>query len=215
MSLDVKALQRALNAFTKRYLRGVTPLIVDGDKGHATNRRIMTCKYYLGYGEKRDGDVTSKFLLRLRHPHSSEHSPASMRRTGAKRRVAQRARALGEQFKPVVAKDVTRFDGVPCAIWLAKKLQKARDAGRWKGKLVSGWRSPAYSESLCRRMCGAPSCPGRCAGRKSNHSGAVYPAGAVDVSDYRVFEQECKRLNLGIKNELDERDPVHFSVSGH
>jgi len=43
----------------------------------------------------------------------------------------------------------------------------------------------------------------------------VFPAGAVDVTDYATFEAECARLTLGIKNELDARDPVHFSVSGH
>lgn len=212
----VRELQKALNAFTKKYLRGVTPLLEDGVKGHATDVRVQSVKWYLGYGKTRTANsptASAKFWTALRSPKARSLG-VSVLRAGAARRVRQRARATSESFKATVAPNVTRFDGVPCAIWLAKRLQKARDAGKWKGKLVSGYRSPAYSESLCRRMCGAPSCPGRCAGRASNHSGSVYPAGAVDVSDYGTFRAECARLDLGIKNALDARDPVHFSVSG-
>lgn len=210
----ISEIQKALNAFTSKYLRGVTPLVVDGKKGKLTNTRIRTAKFYVGYGDKRDSKVTDLFLHRIRHPHSSHKTPRSLLVTGARRRARQRARWAGLQFRATVSPNVTRFDGVPCAIWLAKKLQAARNAGRWKGRLVSGWRSPAYSESLCRAMCGAPRCPGRCAGRSSNHSGSVYPAGAVDVSDYETFAAEAKRLGLGIHNSLGAQDPVHFSVSG-
>lgn len=113
------------------------------------------------------------------------------------------------------ATGVTRFDGVPVAAWMVPYLEWARRNG-WRGQLVSGWRDPAYSESLCRRMCGAPSCPGRCAGRASNHAGSVQPHGAVDVSDYYTFGRLMQRCPIQprIYNALGARDPVHFSVSG-
>lgn len=111
---------------------------------------------------------------------------------------------------------VTRYDGVPVAAWMVPYLQWARENG-WRGQLVSGWRDPAYSEGLCRRMCGAPSCPGRCAGRKSNHSGSEKPHGAIDVSEYYHFGRLMERCPLRpqLVNRLGARDPVHFSISGN
>lgn len=113
------------------------------------------------------------------------------------------------------AQGVTRYDGVPVAAWMVPYLQWARENG-WRGRLVSGWRDPQYSRNLCMRMCGAPSCPGRCAGTSSNHSGSTPGRGAVDVSDYVTFERLMARCPISPKliNRLDARDPVHFSVSG-
>lgn len=114
------------------------------------------------------------------------------------------------------ATGVTRYDGVPVAAWMVPYLQWARAHG-WRGRLVSGWRDPNYSRALCMRMCGRPSCPGRCAGLNSNHVGAKKPHGAVDVSDYTVFGKLMQRCPLEPKliNRLGVRDPVHFSVSGN
>lgn len=109
---------------------------------------------------------------------------------------------------------VGTFDGKPCANWIIPWLEKSRRAG-WDGYLVSGWRDPDYSEQLCYAMCGAPSCPGRCAGRSSNHSGSEYPAGAVDVSDFYNFGAIQKRIGSPLINDLGPADPVHFSISGH
>ena len=94
--------------------------------------------------------------------------------------------------------------------WLQKSVERG-----WDGRLSSAYRSPEYSESLCRNMCGAPSCPGRCAGRASNHSGSAYPGGAIDVyPEYAQFEAIQKQIGSPLQNQLDDRDPVHFSVSG-
>jgi hypothetical protein len=65
--IDVERLQASLNRFTNRWLENVAPLIVDGDKGFLTNRRIMTVKWYLGYLGERDGRVTSRFRQRTAH----------------------------------------------------------------------------------------------------------------------------------------------------
>lgn len=101
-------------------------------------------------------------------------------------------------------------------------LQRYVDEG-WDGNLSSGYRTPGYSESLCLNMCNAPSCPGRCAGRSSNHSGADGPGkkgndswGAIDVApEYVKFEAIGVRINSPLINRLDYRDPVHFSVTGN
>ncbi|MGH7267343.1 MAG: hypothetical protein ACREMB_21185 [Candidatus Rokuibacteriota bacterium] len=111
------------------------------------------------------------------------------------------------------ASGVGTFDGRACAAWIIPWLEKSRRAG-WRGYLVSGYRSPEYSESLCYSMCGAPSCPGRCAGRASNHAGSAYPAGAVDVSDYANFGAIQRRIGSPLINALGAQDPVHFSISG-
>jgi hypothetical protein len=134
-----------------------------------------------------------------------------MRERGEDRRRKQRREA---QHPPARA-GVVLFDGRPCAAWLAPYLEWARGRG-WKGTLVSGWRDPAYSEQLCRQICGAPSCPGRCAGRASNHSGNAKPSGALDVSDYQRFGQLMHQCPFSprIFNALGAKDPVHFSASG-
>lgn len=101
--------------------------------------------------------------------------------------------------------------------WLARYRKHG-----WDGELSSGGRSPEYSESLCRAMCGAPSCPGSCAGRASNHAGSDGPGkkgndswGAIDVfPDYVRFERIGFEIDSPLWNDLDERDPVHFSVTG-
>ena len=96
--------------------------------------------------------------------------------------------------------------------WIVPWLHKSWEAG-WRGAVNSGWRSPAYSTQLCMNMCGAPSCPGKCAGAASNHSGSNYPAGAIDVSDYDNFERIQFRIGSPLRNALPY-DPVHFSISG-
>jgi hypothetical protein len=117
---------------------------------------------------------------------------------------------------PANATGFATFDGKTVAAWMVPWLEKSRAAG-WHGVVVSGVRTPEYSEQLCYNMCGAPSCPGLCAGRASNHNmsaGQGYPAGALDVSDYNTFETIQFRIGSPLRNDLPI-DPVHFSVSGH
>lgn len=96
--------------------------------------------------------------------------------------------------------------------WMVPYLNAAMKRG-WDGNLSSGYRSPAYSESLCQNMCGAPSCPGVCAGTSSNHSGDSFPGGAIDVVDYGKFGQIMAQIHAPLKNALPA-DQVHFSFSG-
>lgn len=216
-----KQVQHDLNAFTKKYLRKVTPLIVDGEFGHHTLVRIQSVKFYIGYGRTRGANstkVTPKFLRALASPKGG-FLGVQVLRAGRARRIRQRARAAQQHVEANLTRGVTTFDGIPVAKWLVPYLKWARANG-WKGRLVSGWRSPAYSESLCYRMCGAPRCPGTCAGRSTNHSGSApppaHPSGALDVSDYYNFANVIARCPLRprIFNALP-RDRVHFSATGN
>lgn len=211
---EVRRLQKSLNRFTERHLDGVGPIIVDGIKGHATARRIVTVKYHLGYTGKaqRSATVKSEFVRRMRHPRSPRYSNPAMLARAIARRAKQRKAA---KASAAPRSGVATFDGRPVAAWLKPYLDWARQNG-WRGTLNSGFRDPAYSEKLCMSMCGAPSCPGRCAGRASNHAGSSNPAGAIDVSDYVTFAQLMRRCPYSprIFNALGAQDPVHFSASG-
>lgn len=116
----------------------------------------------------------------------------------------------------------TWLDGHEVPIWIAEILIAARNAGAWKGVVISGVRTPQHSEELCLQMCGAPSCPGRCAGRSSNHAmpptgtGREYE-GAVDVTDYVGLRNYCREHNLPLRGggEVLPADLPHFSHNGN
>jgi hypothetical protein len=132
---------------------------------------------------------------------------------------ARKVRWYREHRDPKPPKDfeaVVTFDGKPCAHWIAKILKAARESGVWRGGLNSGYRSPEYSEQLCYQICGAPTCPGRCAGRSSSHSGSKFPNGAADVSDPEGLEAFCRSHNRPLRGlVLGPTDPWHFSRTGH
>jgi len=219
--MKTRELQRELNMFTNRALEYFTPLRVDGKRGPATDHRIQVVKYYLGYQRKyRTGSNAAKidgeFLRRLRHPgdRKSYKSEGAYRR-GIHRRRWQRAHASPP--KPPVMKKfgIGMYDGRPVANAAIPYMQWARQHG-WHGRLVSGWRSRAYSQHLCYAMCGAPQCPGRCAGVATNHVYSQPDRFAIDVSDYGTFGALMGRCPIRpvLHNFLGARDPVHFSPSG-
>ncbi len=153
----VKDLQSALNRFTSKYLENVSPLIVDGVEGPSTKKRLRRVKYYLGYrgAEQRSASYTPKLLRHMAHPRSPRHAnPAKLARALARRRKQHKLAATAA----AVTAGVATFDGKPVAAWMKPYLDWARAHG-WQGTLNSGYRTPEYSEHLCREMCGAPSCP--------------------------------------------------------
>lgn len=81
----------------------------------------------------------------------------------------------------------------------------------WRGILNSGWRSPAESTGLCIGICGAPVCPGTCAGTGSRHARCPWTDGAIDVGDQYKFDAVTPELY----NALGARDPWHMSTTGH
>lgn len=221
--VKTRELQRELNKFTRERLKFVTPLRVDGKRGPATDHRIQRVKYYLGYQRKwRTGHnayrIDGEFLRRLRHPNKkSSYKPQESRayKRAVKRRRWQRAHATPP--KPPVMKKygIGTFNGRPVANAAIPYLNWARQHG-WHGSLVSGWRSRAYSQHLCYAMCGAPACPGRCAGVNTNHVYTQPDRFAIDVSDYSNFGSLMRRCPIRpqLHNYLGARDPVHFSPSG-
>lgn len=105
-------------------------------------------------------------------------------------------------------------DGRQVSKAVGLEVERIRRGGRWKGVVVSGYRTPEHSRDLCRAMCGADSCPGRCAGVGSRHTKKGGRDGAVDVSDFWTFRAECVRLGSWLENHLPV-DPVHFSDVGN
>jgi hypothetical protein len=208
--------QRALNHFTDKYLDGVAHVMVDGKKGALTMKRIREVKYYLGYFggvNQQNSQVDKAFLERMWHPKDPRYSTPARIARGMVRRSKQRA-DWKKNHQAAKKYGVGTFDGRPVANAAIPYLQWARANG-WRGTLVSGWRDPHYSQSLCYRMCGRPSCPGLCAGLASNHVGSTPARFAVDVSDYEKFRTLMARYpGPKIWNNLPH-DRVHFSPSGN
>lgn len=102
--------------------------------------------------------------------------------------------------------------------WMIPWFDKVWNSGT-HFEIVSWYRTPEYSESLCQNMCGAPTCPGTCAGRNTNHAcpptntGVKYE-GAADVSNYYAVRAALDRFGAPLTNHLP-RDPVHVSHSGY
>lgn len=211
---DIQGQQETLNGFTTKWLSHVPPMKVDGDKGKATNSRIMLVKWMLGWGANRTAKIDAAFLHLVRHPRQLSAYPGNRanKRMMFARGMARRAK----QKTPAVPKvtGIGKIDGVRVAAWIIPKVREARRRG-WDGVVISGFRSPKYSEGLCIQICGRPVCPGRCAGRNSGHSQYRKPAGCIDVTDHVEFGQI--QADLGeprLKNLIGPSDPNHFSTSG-
>lgn len=187
-SEDVAWVQRSLNQIMG------AGLAVDGIVGPLTRAAIIAFQRSEGLAaDGIAGPITTAAL---------------QRRLASPSRPAPSAPATGA---------IGTFEGIKVATWLIPYLTWARAHG-WTGRLASGWRDPAYSEQLCMKMCGAPTCPGRCAGRSSNHSGSFKPHGAIDVTDFIRFGQlmaQCP-LTPHIFNDHNAipKDPGHFSATG-
>jgi hypothetical protein len=193
--------------------------------GAERNRDAVTAKRKRVYRNTRDrlGDNHPDTRLALRRFRESRALSVQIDETQAVLR--QRAENKLEWLKdhPLPPGDfdhdgIIVVDGVPLARGVAKEVLRIRDAGRWKGRCVSGFRTPAHSISLCMGMCGAPSCPGKCAGAASRHAHKPPQqderSGAVDLTDFITFAQECARLDSWLENHLPN-DLVHFSDIGN
>lgn len=231
---QLKLLQQALNTFFKKYLNGTKPLMVDGKIGPATRKRIRYAKYYLGQYRPTKGfdtRVNRQFMRRLGAPNNARlvigKHPQAVVNSGQRRRKTHNTLAKASTAHWSGHPGVVVYDGVQIANYLPVINDWARHTGwngiKWKGHVVSGFRTPALCTHLCIAMCGRPTCPGRCAGATSNHCGfdpTKTPTGAEDVSDYQTFRllmSHCPFDKLGapkIFNNLPI-DPVHFSPHGN
>lgn len=128
-------------------------------------------------------------------------------------------RAKKHHHAHVDGRHVVLFDGKPCAAWIANINKDARESGIWNGTMLSGVRTSAESIALCQAMCGAPACPGRCAGVNSNHNCDVckYPEGAEDVTDPAGLQAYCRSHHRPLKGDgvVLPSDINHFSHAGN
>lgn len=215
----VKDLQKAVNVILSRHRMGWMKIRPDGKLGPVTLKRVGFAAWLLG--------LDRGFTRRAQKGSVSESLQQFIRRERRRSRKdrwrkVKRRRQIGKirrlhRRKPKVKDGLTTFDGklvsAPVAFWLLR----SREAG-WKGTLLSGYRDPAYSESLCYAMCGAPSCPGRCAGRSSGHSqkggSRSAPQGCADITDHVTFARIQGEIGSPLRNALGPADPNHFSLSG-
>lgn len=216
---EIVRVQNALNIFVKEHPNlGHKPIRVDGDMGRLTKDLIRDVKYDIGYLRKNiDAKADEDFIHRLARPNHVEPSWGQTKdavKRGQDRRKRRRRAVRANRLRSYLKPGVGRFDGVPVAKAAIPVLTWCRQHG-WHGRLNSGYRTPAYSESLCYRICGHPSCPGRCAGRQTNHAYATSDRFGLDVSDYVNFGHIVALCPLRphVHNALPN-DLVHFSPSG-
>lgn len=203
-------------------------VIVDGKPGPLTFHMAAHAASMQGLSAAqikriRRGTITRHAELLL--THEKPRSAVMKRREHERKSVFQKLRH-DHLHPPDDPDNLSTFEGTTVPAWMVgldpgpngshvNWLQKIRATGIWHGQINSGYRTPAYSEGLCIAMCGAPSCPGRCAGRSTNHAKKVYPGGAIDVSDYVNFAIAARQVGAPFQNALGAADPVHFSPSGH
>jgi hypothetical protein len=217
---QVRHVQSEMNAFVvKNPSLGLAKVVVDGDHGKLSKKLMHEIKYLLGYSHKKAkiSSWSNIFLHRMRHPTLVEprwYQTKLAVKNGKKRRATRRRKLRRVKISAFLKPGVGTFDGKPVAKTAIPVLRWCREHG-WKGWLVSGYRTPAYSEHLCIVMCGRPSCPGRCAGRATNHAYAQPDRFGLDVSDYVNFRRIVANCPIKphIHNELPN-DLVHFSPSG-
>jgi hypothetical protein len=101
---------------------------------------------------------------------------------------------------------VADFEGKKVAAWIRPALVYARQHG-WKGTINSGYRSFADQTRIWNSGVRPAARPGT-----SNHEGAEFPRGAVDVSDAQTLSNILLRSPWARKLiYAGTKDPVHFS----
>lgn len=135
-------------------------------------------------------------------------------------RALRQAHRQQQQSPPTAL--IVSFDGEQLPHWIADILTAARNSGVWSGECISGIRTVAESIALCEAMCGASSCPGRCAGAATNHTappthtGVPYE-GAADCTDPYGLEAYCRSHNEPLIGDgiVLPADINHFSHVGN
>jgi tail lysozyme len=116
------------------------------------------------------------------------------------------ARSGGGVSGKNLPKGTDKFEGHTVAAWIAPVLQYAREHG-WKGQVNSGFRSFADQQRIYNSGVRPAAKPGT-----SNHEGAEFPRGAVDVSDAQQLSDIIRRSKYrNLLQWAGSKDPVHFS----
>lgn len=214
---DIRKLQSAINRQIDRLgleSLGVSKTEADGRFGHDSLEKAREVGAELGAPDLQlAGPIRPWLQLLIRAPwriHATDRNT---------RRRAKEAMALRKKRRETPT-GVVFYDGVRVAAVAVPYLNYARGSGIWHGRVTSGHRDPDYSEHLCIEMCGRPACPGKCAGRASNHSGLTPDHFAVDVTDSANFARAMRQMpnpphGVRIKNNIGPSDVVHFSPSGY
>src|ERR1044072_1421141 len=127
-----EAVQRKLNHFTNKHLKGVQPLIVDGDFGPATSKRISEVKYFVGNNPPNGDDITKGFLKRVERARDRDAYPSRevFRRARRRRRRQRNGWRLLKGYA-LIRPGVINFEGKPVAKWFLPHLLFARQHG-WR-----------------------------------------------------------------------------------
>jgi hypothetical protein len=132
-------------------------------------------------------------------------------------RTVQRSSAPSAPAKPRAARPtaphpgLAHFDGKLVAGWIEPILQRARATGLWKGSVSSGYRSDAEQTAIYKSGVRPAALPRSMGGGGSNHEGATFPYGAVDVSDAAGLAAALRKLGVTRLQYAGGKDPVHFS----
>jgi hypothetical protein len=157
----------------------------------STDRRSLLLNYF---HEKKQHDPHALLNLAL-----AMHSGGGGGGGGA-------APAGGGPQADVSGGGVADFEGHKVAGWIAPALQYARQQG-WQGQVNSGYRSFADQQRIYNSGVRPAAKPGT-----SNHEGAQYPRGAVDVSDAQQLSNILKHSRWRKRLQYaGAKDPVHFS----
>lgn len=225
----VKAFQTALDHELKQHGFPWRKVKIDGQAGEHTFDAANMLAFIKGFSNSALIEIGKRQRLTVRAVQilegHAERSGAMKHRSAARE---DNLRQLREEHKhpapkPLPGREfITELDGHDVPIWIAEILIAARNAGAWHGVVISGVRTPQASEELCLNMCGAPSCPGRCAGRSTNH--ACPPTGtgrefegAVDVTGYTELREYCHAHAPQLRGggEVLPADLPHFSHAGN
>lgn len=188
---------------------------IDGVPGPLSWKAIGFAAFCIGLSKAQvrnihEGKITEHAQLYIRR---EKPRTDAMKKRDAER--VERLRAIRERHAdPDPDGDgLATWEGTTVDAGFIPALKYAKKHG-WDGTVVSGYRTPEYSESLCYAMCGSPACPGRCAGKSSRHS-QKNGEGAIDVSDYYTFGRLMEEGDFPWHNSLGAADPVHFSRYGN
>lgn len=225
----VDDLQRGTNRVVDRQGFKWRQVPVDGVAGHATFRSAHLALWLMGASDEQLAKVRRQDRITGRAYEllidQIQHSAAMKKRARQRAAEAKELREAHRSSNQAAINGTAAWRGFRVAAWMVgvtigpdgtktNWLQRSVDKG-WSGGLYSGWRDPIYSESLCQNMCGAPSCPGMCAGRASNHSQTGSPNwGAIDVQDYDNFGRIQREIGSPLRNDLPADRP-HYSTTGH
>lgn len=126
-----------------------------------------------------------------------QNTPTS--KVAATKEVSDKARKTNTNLKGTAL-----FEGHRVAAWIKPELTYARRHG-WKGQINSGYRSFADQTRIYNSGVRPAAKPGT-----SNHEGADYPRGAIDVSDAQQLAAILRKKGGRLKY-AGAKDPVHFS----